>query len=106
MCNDLLVLVLFVSFPVAPTFLTRPSDVHASVGDTVDLACAATGYPEPVVTWTLNGINIRHSSRVSVVGGGLRIVSLNEDDRGEYRCRAENEEGIITASARIVVQGI
>lgn len=79
--------------------------MDASVGDTVDLACAATGHPQPTVSWTLNGREIRFSSRVSVLGGGLHIVSVNEDDRGEYRCRAENEEGIITASARVVVQG-
>ena len=90
---------------MAPSFLTRPSDVQVSVGDTVDLSCAATGHPDPTITWTLNDRAIRFSSRVTIVGGGLHIISLNEDDNGEYRCRAENDEGIITASARVVVQG-
>ena len=90
---------------MAPTFLTRPSDVNADLGDTIDLPCSATGYPQPEITWTLNGNAVRLNSRISIVGGGLHIISVRDDDRGDYRCRAENDEGIITASARLIVQG-
>ncbi|XP_053395477.1 peroxidasin-like isoform X2 [Mercenaria mercenaria] len=91
-------------YNVAPTFLSRPSDVHADLGDTIDLPCSATGYPQPEIAWTLNGNAIRLNSRISIVGGGLHIISVRDDDRGDYRCRAENSEGIITATARLVVQ--
>ena len=63
------------------------------------------GRPEPVVTWTFNGANVRVNSRVSIVSSGLHIVSVRDDDRGVYRCRAENPEGVITAAARLSVQG-
>ncbi|XP_052240639.1 peroxidasin homolog [Dreissena polymorpha] len=89
---------------VAPTFLTRPSDIHAAQGDNVDLPCSASGFPQPEITWTLNGRQVRVTSRVSLVGGGLHIVSVSDEDRGEYRCRAENSLGVVTATAGLHVQ--
>ena len=91
-------------FSEPPRFLVQPSDIHVSLGDTVDLPCTVEGRPQPTVTWTLNGVNVRLNSRVSIVSGGLHIISVREDDRGEYRCRAENSEGVITAAARLSVQ--
>lgn len=32
-------------------------------------------------------------------------MSVSGDDQGEYRCVAENSEGVISASARLTVQG-
>lgn len=90
---------------VAPTFLRTPSNIHAQFGDTVDLPCSASGRPDPEITWTLNGNAVRLNSRVSIVAGGLHIISVRDEDRGEYRCRAENAEGIITSSASLSVQG-
>lgn len=88
-----------------PRFLVEPTDVQVALGDTVDLPCAVEGRPEPVVTWTFNGVNVRVNSRVSLVSGGLHIVSVRDEDRGEYRCRAENSAGTITAAARLNVHG-
>lgn len=87
-----------------PRFLVEPSDVQVALGDTVDLPCTVEGRPEPVVTWTFNGANVRVNSRVSILSSGLHIVSVRDDDRGVYRCRAENPEGVITAAARLSVQ--
>lgn len=92
------------SYNEPPRFLVQPSDIQVALGDTIDLPCAVEGRPQPVVTWTFNGANVRLNSRVSIVGGGLHIISVREDDRGEYRCRAENSEGVITAAARLSVQ--
>ena len=82
-----------------------PSDLQVSLGDTIDLPCTVEGRPQPVITWTLNGVNVRLNSRISIVSGGLHIISVRDSDRGEYRCRAENSEGVITAAARISVHG-
>ncbi|XP_052775467.1 peroxidasin homolog isoform X2 [Mya arenaria] len=89
---------------VAPTFLTRPSDIQAAQGDNVDFPCSASGFPQPEITWTLNGRAVRLTTRISLIGGGLHIVSVSSGDQGEYRCRVENAEGLITASARLSVQ--
>ena len=92
-------------FAEAPTFLATPSDIQAVLGDTVDLPCSVTGNPVPSITWTLNGRTIRLNPRVSIIGGGLHIISVRADDGGDYRCQAENPAGVITASARLTVQG-
>ena len=105
MHTDYLIFVHKTSNSEAPRFLVEPTDVQVALGDTVDIPCAVEGRPEPVVTWTFNGANVRVNSRISLVSGGLHIVSVRDEDRGVYQCRAENSAGTITAAARLNVHG-
>lgn len=38
-----------------PTFTHLPGDVVLSRGERLELVCAATGSPQPQVSWTANG---------------------------------------------------
>lgn len=43
--------------------------------------------------------------RIRVAGGGLTIYNMNLMDSGMYQCLAENDNGIIYASAELKVVG-
>lgn len=43
--------------------------------------------------------------RIRVAGGGLTIYNMNLMDSGMYQCLAENDNGVIYASAELKVVG-
>jgi neogenin len=46
-------------------------------------------------------------SRFSIVGeGNLKILNMEDSDRGTYQCRAENREDSTDVSATIDVHGM
>lgn len=65
-------------------------------GDTVTLACRATGQPEPEITWTLNDVVLAADSERfhRTAEGALRIVNVDASCVGSYECRANNSVGM------------
>ncbi|KAF5400635.1 Kazal-type serine protease inhibitor domain-containing protein 1 [Paragonimus heterotremus] len=96
---------------------------HSAVknGDKVTLVCEARGYPKADITWfhtkpAGRGQDLRMPSdsedvSVSYRGGNheahaisyLQITDFKLEHEGEYRCAGENEFGISTESARLVL---
>lgn len=64
----------------------------AQQGSDVELECNADGYPKPNVTWVRpNGRPLpKPYNRFSVRGNILKLKNVAEDDRGIYRCVADN----------------
>ena len=44
-------LLVFIKFPDAPRFVTKPSNVAANQGDSVTLNCQVDANPKPVYSW-------------------------------------------------------
>lgn len=75
-------------------------------GDTVILACRASGQPEPEITWTLNGAELAAGSERfhRTAEGALRIVNVDASCVGSYECRANNTVGMTRSRrARMVI---
>ena len=82
-----------VTFVNSVEFCT-PDDLryHATVGDSVTLECSAKNYD--VLRWSKGQSNTAidlSDPHVSVNGTNLRISPVSVEDRGEYKCIAENE---------------
>ncbi|XP_047483860.1 hemicentin-2-like [Penaeus chinensis] len=56
------------------------------MGRTATLGCNGTGNPEPNITWTKEGRQLK-------VGQNLTIVNAKPEDNGKYRCTASNGVG-------------
>uniref|UniRef100_A0A672NVV1 Contactin-4-like n=1 Tax=Sinocyclocheilus grahami TaxID=75366 RepID=A0A672NVV1_SINGR len=65
--------------------------------------CKANGKPQPVYRWLKNGQPLVSQDRIRVDGGGLTISNINLMDSGMYQCLAENDNGVIYASAELKV---
>ena len=74
-------------------------------GDTVSLACTASGVPYPTVQWYKGGVLLTNESLTSIyneefessglqfTSSILELCSVNEDDVGTYSCQASNSAG-------------
>lgn len=60
-------------------------DIYAKVGSKISLECQVEGFPKPVVKWTRLG-------ELSAVfyGAKFEITSVGKEDRGTYKCHADN----------------
>lgn len=68
--------------------MDAPRDVSVRFGSRVVVPCKATGYPEPIVSWSS-----LESKIVRSVDGSLVIDSADFSTRGRYRCEASNGVG-------------
>ncbi|KAF2367991.1 Immunoglobulin I-set [Trinorchestia longiramus] len=111
---------LIVSVP--PAWLQEPSDVSVVVGEALEVACSARGFPRPTVTWrqqtpsggwssisqgtgyhgnvesdsslSVAGNSYRHSGSYDGVGRSvLTIVQATRTHEGRYLCQASNHVG-------------
>ncbi|XP_049548268.1 neurotrimin-like [Anopheles darlingi] len=98
----------YLNVVVPPDILDYPTskDIVAQEGSNVSLSCAATGVPEPTVTWKREGeksvTSVENSGITSHDGPMLHIVNVQRHNAGSYHCIASN--GVPpTVSKRIIV---
>lgn len=79
-----------------PSIITNPINQTNVVGNTTVYTCAATGYPQPNITWsgpgkgyTSNTVNT--DMPLPTVYSQFTLVYLNWTNRGSYYCTAEND---------------
>ncbi|KAG8449995.1 hypothetical protein GDO86_016615 [Hymenochirus boettgeri] len=84
---------------------TPPMYVEVCVGDTLTLTCVANGNPLPVVTWKRDDVTVERGDKIEVNNGSLRIVGVERSNAGVYTCHAFSQEGEITHTSRVLVQG-
>ncbi|KAM4662981.1 protein turtle homolog A [Discoglossus pictus] len=89
-----------------PTFReTPPMYVDVRIGDTLTLTCLAYGNPLPTVVWKRDDIIIEAGDKIQVNNGSLRIVGVERSTAGVYTCHASSDEGEVTHTSRVLVQG-
>ncbi|XP_022777667.1 hemicentin-2-like, partial [Stylophora pistillata] len=79
-----------------PSTIETIQDQNVSEGETVDLTCAASGMPQPNMSW------IKPNNQ-SVAGNVLKLENISRNEAGQYKCEASNECGNATAMASIDV---
>ena len=73
-------------------------------GEPVLLPCkVSTGFPAPQITWFKDGAEVDERAGRSTEEG-LHLEDLHPKDSGEYICRAQNSEGMVTKSVELVVR--
>ena len=69
------------------------------------LHCYGHGLPAPRLTWSkMDGV--LSNSVIEGPDGSLHFSKISSIDEGRYRCRAENEYGIVVTEIRLDVEGI
>ena len=102
--------------PVAPTIVIHPNVTNPfTEGDTMAIACTATGRPYPTIQWYKDGVLLTNKSLTTIYNDKveqnsllfttsiLEVWSVGADDRGTYSCVAENPAGNDTSEFDIQV---
>lgn len=88
-----------------PTILDGFQSQEAGAGRTVELPCAAAGYPSPAVRWLKDGRPLPTDSRWTKRITGLTISDLRTEDSGTYICEVTNTFGSAEATGTLMVIG-
>lgn len=84
-------------FSDPPAILVQPVDQPATVGETVTLSVATSGYPMPTYQWFKNGEPIP-----SATGAYLTISNAGFSDSGSYSVTATNALGSEQSAAAVL----
>lgn len=98
-----------------PYFIAPLNATHnVTVTEDLTLTCEVIGSGPPQVTWYRNGDSLSNGGRVSIeneVTGNstttsfLEIQSITLTDRGQYRCQAEDTDGVNATETTLDVKG-
>lgn len=92
-----------------PKFLRELQDVEVCVGEPAKLRCRVEGDPFPDIEWFVDGDKIKKGGRFYFTTDGdlvtLKISETSALDEGEYQCTATNENGTVSCSAELIVNG-
>lgn len=105
--------ILFKDAPVITnSTLLQPSENFTATNTTIEW-CIAEGFPQPVIQWRLNDIDIsaRHKVTLEVISVTTNLVtvksmiemSLDHNDNGVFTCHASNNIGIDVNSTNLEV---
>ena len=88
----------------SPAVVVSPVTLTVNEGGTASFQCSASGYPEPVVTWSK--LDNQSDNTQSVVSRGkLELKKVTGSDSGVYQCSAENILGKSQEVVRLAVNG-
>jgi len=103
-----------------PKIVSPPENVKNESGADIFLACEAIGFPIPKIEWTWTrvdgeviflptddsnvSVNMRGGPEKWEITGWLQINELQKRHEGDYTCVAQNDEGLVKATARVNVK--
>ncbi|XP_030016091.1 obscurin [Sphaeramia orbicularis] len=92
-----------------PDFDEILANCTAELGQTVKLACKATGVPKPVVTWYKDGRAVEadpHHIIIEDPDGSCTLIldNMTADDSGQYMCFATSSAGNASTLGKVTVQ--
>uniref|UniRef100_A0A3B3D722 Obscurin, cytoskeletal calmodulin and titin-interacting RhoGEF a n=1 Tax=Oryzias melastigma TaxID=30732 RepID=A0A3B3D722_ORYME len=92
-----------------PDFVEILANCTAELGQTVKLACKATGVPKPVITWYKDGRQVEadpHHIIIEDPDGSCTLIldNMTADDSGQYMCFATSSAGNASTLGKITVQ--
>ncbi|GFS02464.1 titin, partial [Elysia marginata] len=94
---------------VKPTFVTPlEPEIYVRERGIARLECQVDAAPAPLVTWFVNGMEIKPSPHYEIQyedgKSVLLIIEVGPQDTGEYTCRAVSELGEAVSSTTLYVQ--
>ncbi|XP_059619791.1 interference hedgehog isoform X2 [Phlebotomus argentipes] len=76
-----------------PTIIEGPRATLTNESDMLHLDCHAKGYPEPMITWMINGVDVQWDSLIHTNKSSLFIKSVQKRHAGIVQCFAKNAAG-------------
>ena len=93
---------------IPPKFVAEPKDAYGFPGETMQLACQATGTPPPIYSWRKDELelDVKKTPGMKIDSGYLTIESFESANAGSYQCQARvnigSRELMLTSSVAVV----
>ncbi|XP_048583976.1 uncharacterized protein LOC5501433 isoform X1 [Nematostella vectensis] len=88
-----------------PEFTRHPRSQTIKQGNHVAFGCAASGRPQPRITWLYNGSDALPQGSHQLSNGSLNVAAVynNGSYEGLYTCLASSEAGMAQSNASLIV---
>ena len=106
----------FPARPNPPQLLAITSYEDVTAGNTVYMGCAVYGYPQPQISWTVDGVTVPPSAAVTtgyanvdnlnVTWSFVKVCGFQTLNSGLYMCNATSSLGSTTGYTRVALAGI
>lgn len=93
-----------VSVLVKPVLVLKPQNVSVRIGESAQFYCQAEGDPPPAVAWSREQGPLPNGRYLVNPDQTLQIHYVTAQDAGRYTCTAVNDIGVVSASARLLVE--
>ncbi|KAM9678676.1 vascular endothelial growth factor receptor 2 isoform 4-T5 [Trichechus inunguis] len=92
---------------IAPMITGNLENQTASIGETIEVSCTASGNPPPQITWFKDNETLVEDSGIVLKDGhqNLTIRRVRKEDEGLYTCQACNLLGCAKAETFFIIEG-
>ncbi|KAH0520213.1 Vascular endothelial growth factor receptor 2 [Microtus ochrogaster] len=92
---------------MAPMILGNLENQTTMIGETIEVACLASGNPTPHITWFKDNETLVEDSGIVLKDGNrnLTIRRVRKEDEGLYTCQACNVLGCARAETLFIIEG-
>lgn len=93
------------TYTEAPHVVPFEEELFVGSSETVKLQCLVAGIPQPTLQWLKDGTPLVPMSSIQMEDDYLKILGVQENDAGQYTCRATNWAGTDEAQISLRVGG-
>ncbi|KAM5272191.1 vascular endothelial growth factor receptor 2 [Ctenodactylus gundi] len=92
---------------MAPVITGNLENQTTSIGETIEVACTASGNPSPQITWFKDNETLVEDSGIVLKDGNrnLTIRRVRKEDEGLYACQACNVLGCARVETFFIIEG-
>uniref|UniRef100_A0A671YYQ2 Cell adhesion molecule L1-like b n=1 Tax=Sparus aurata TaxID=8175 RepID=A0A671YYQ2_SPAAU len=96
-------------FPVTveepPEWVSEPESQLSMIGSNVLIKCSASGTPQPIITWRMNGLVLMTVLKEQKDDTVL-LRNAQSSDSAVYQCEASNRHGTLLSNANIMIMNV
>uniref|UniRef100_A0A3P9JRG1 Cell adhesion molecule L1 like n=1 Tax=Oryzias latipes TaxID=8090 RepID=A0A3P9JRG1_ORYLA len=91
-----------------PEFLVEPQSQLSMIGADVVIKCSVSGSPQPITTWSVNGVPLQEtlSANRKIFDDTIIIQNGQPSDSAVYQCEASNKHGKILTNANVMIMNL
>uniref|UniRef100_G3PD59 Neural cell adhesion molecule L1-like protein n=1 Tax=Gasterosteus aculeatus aculeatus TaxID=481459 RepID=G3PD59_GASAC len=91
-----------------PEWVFEPEGQLSMIGSDVLIKCAASGAPQPRITWRVNGelLTGAPSANRKVFDDTIVLHNAKAADSAVYQCEASNKHGTLLANANVMIMNL
>ncbi|XP_075997538.1 neural cell adhesion molecule L1-like protein [Genypterus blacodes] len=91
-----------------PEWVFEPESQIHMIGSEVVIKCSATGIPQPIVTWRVNGVALEQvpAANRKQTDDTIILHNAQPSDSAVYQCEANNTHGTLLSNANIMIMNL